>query len=185
MITERAGSTAIPGLYVIDVESFHDMRGTTRRNYCQDDLAALGLPPFEVTQNNIAFSKAVGTTRGFHAEPWEKYITVVHGEALGAWVDLREGSTFGTTVEVRLTPDKAVYVPRGVANSYQTQTEGMAYSYLINGSWPARDPYPLVYPFDADLGIQWPIPREHAILAAKDADAPPFAATKPVRRQNT
>lgn len=124
--------------------------------------------------------RSAGTTRGFHAEPWEKCIAVLDGEAVGAWVDLRAGSTFGTTFQTALTPGKTVFVPRGVANAYQTQTDGVLYSYLINGNWPAREPYPLVYPFDPELDIHWPIPRERATLAAKDANALTFAETQPL-----
>ena len=34
---------------------------------------------------------AAGATRGIHAEPWDKFVSVATGRVFGAWVDLREG----------------------------------------------------------------------------------------------
>ena len=39
-----------------------------------------------------------GTTRGIHAEPWDKFVSVATGRIFGAWVDLRAGPTFGDCV---------------------------------------------------------------------------------------
>ena len=61
-----------------------------------------------------------GTTRGIHAEPWDKFVSVATGRVFGAWVDLREGPTFGTVFTAELDPSRAVFVPRGVGNAYQT-----------------------------------------------------------------
>ena len=50
---------------------------------------------FDPVQNNISFNTSVGTTRGIHAEPWDKYVSVASGRIFGAWVDLRAGESFG------------------------------------------------------------------------------------------
>lgn len=39
-------------------------------------------------RNNISFSDAVGTTRGIHAEPWVKWVSIATGRIFCAWVDL-------------------------------------------------------------------------------------------------
>ena len=54
-------------------------------------MTAAGLPDFGPVQNNMSFNDAVGTTRGIHAEPWDKWVSVATGRIFGAWVDLREG----------------------------------------------------------------------------------------------
>ena len=59
------------------------------------------------------------STRGLHAEPWDKLISLAHGRIFGAWVDLRPGAGFGTVFTLELGPETAVFVPRGVANGYQ------------------------------------------------------------------
>ena len=50
----------------------------------------------------------------------------------GAWVDLRPGESFGQVCTTRLDPSKAIYVPRGVGNSFQALEDGTAYTYLVN-----------------------------------------------------
>ena len=81
----------------------------------------------------------VGTTRGIHAEPWDKWVSVATGRIFGAWVDLREGPTFGAVFTTELDPSRAIFVPRGVGNSYQTLEPDTAYTYLVNDHWsPGR-----------------------------------------------
>ena len=55
-------------------------------------MVADGLPDFGPVQNNVSFNTAAGVTRGIHAEPWDKYVTVASGRVFGAWVDLRPGA---------------------------------------------------------------------------------------------
>ena len=64
-------------------------------------------PDFGPVQNNVSFNDAVGTTRGIHAEPWDKYISVAAGRVFGAWVDLREGESFGATFHIEIDPSVA------------------------------------------------------------------------------
>lgn len=171
---------AIPGFYIIDVPLFGDNRGWFKENYQKTKLVALGLPPFEIVQNNISFNAEKGVTRGIHAEPWEKYITSATGRVFGAWVDLRQGDSFGTIVTLEITPGKAVFVPRGVGNSFQTLEPNVAYSYLVNEHWSANADYTHVNLFDPEIGIQWPISKQHAIVSQKDTKQPMLADVIPM-----
>jgi dTDP-4-dehydrorhamnose 3,5-epimerase len=135
-------------------------------------MEALGLPHFEIVQNNFSFNAEKGVTRGLHAEPWEKFISVSNGRVFGAWVDLRKGDSFGKVLTMELTPDKAVFVPRGVANGYQTLEENMTYAYLVNAHWSPDTKYTFVNLFDPELGIDWPISQDQAIISEKDAGHP-------------
>ena len=47
----------------------------------------------------------------------------------GAWVDLRPGRSFGQVYTCELDPSRAIYVPRGVGNSYQA-LEAVSYTHL-------------------------------------------------------
>ena len=76
--------TNIPGFYVIDLPVHGDSRGWFKENYQKAKMEALGLPAFEVVQNNFSYNQEVGVTRGLHAEPWEKYISLATGKAFGA-----------------------------------------------------------------------------------------------------
>ena len=164
--------TVIPGFYEVDLAVHGDSRGWFKENYQREKMEALGLPHFEIVQNNFSYNEEVGVTRGLHAEPWEKYISVSNGKIFGAWVDLRKGPTFGQVYTTEITPDKAVFVPRGVANGYQTLTPNLTYSYLVNEHWSPDSKYTFVNLFDPELGINWPIPQEKAIISEKDIAQP-------------
>ena len=167
--------TVIPGFYEIDLVLHGDKRGWFKENYQREKMEALGLPHFEVVQNNFSYNAERGVTRGLHAEPWEKYISVANGRVFGAWVDLRKGDSFGKVLTIEITPEKAVFVPRGVANSYQTLEENITYTYLVNEHWSPEAQYASLNLFDPVLGIQWPIPKEQAIVSDKDTNNPLLA----------
>lgn len=162
----------ISGLYVIDLVLHGDNRGWFKENYQKEKLEALGLPAFKIVQNNFSYNEEKGVTRGLHAEPWEKYISVANGSVFGAWTDLRKGPDFGKTFTVEITPDIAVFVPRGVANGYQTLAENVTYTYLVNAHWSPETKYTFVNLFDPELKIDWPIVRDSAIISEKDRNHP-------------
>ncbi len=164
--------TPIPGLFVLRLPVHGDNRGWFKENYQKEKMEALGLPKLDVVQNNISFNADTGTTRGLHAEPWEKYISVANGSVFGAWVDLRKGDSFGATFSIEITPEVGIYVPRGVANGYQTLEPNVAYTYLVNEHWSPEAKYTFVNLFDETVNIQWPIAKDKAIISEKDAGHP-------------
>lgn len=170
----------VPGLYVIKLPVHGDNRGWFKENYQKEKMEALGLPPFTVVQNNFSYNVERGVTRGLHAEPWEKYISVANGSVFGAWVDLRAGPTFGQTFTCEINPGTAIFVPRGVANGYQTLDENVTYTYLVNAHWSPDAKYTFVNLFDPTVAIDWPIPREQAIISDKDAGHPHLGDVTPM-----
>lgn len=164
--------TTIPGFYIVDLVVNGDNRGWFKENYQKEKMEALGLPSFDVVQNNFSFNNEVGVTRGLHAEPWDKFISVANGSVFGAWVDLRAGESFGQTLTLEINPGVAVFVPRGVANGYQTLEENVTYTYLVNEHWSPDAKYTFVNLFDPELGIRWPINLDSAIISEKDAGHP-------------
>jgi dTDP-4-dehydrorhamnose 3,5-epimerase len=172
--------TPIPGLLVVHLDLRRDDRGWFEECWQRERMTALGLPDFGPVQANVASSAARGTTRGMHAEPWDKLVTVTTGRAYGAWVDLRAGDGFGATYAHELEPGLAVFVPRGVGNGYQTLTEATAYSYLVNDYWRADADYVTVDHADPALGLDWPIIPADRVLSERDRAAPRLAAVAPV-----
>jgi dTDP-4-dehydrorhamnose 3,5-epimerase len=164
--------TNIPGFYKVNLVVNGDNRGWFKENFQREKMEALGLPRFEIIQNNFSFNVEKGVTRGLHAEPWEKFISVANGSIFGAWVDLRKGPSFGQTLTLEINPGVAVFVPRGVANGYQTLEENIVYTYLVNAHWSPEAKYTFVNAFDPALSISWPIAREQAVLSEKDANHP-------------
>jgi len=172
--------TVIPGFYEIDLVVHGDSRGWFKENYQKQKMEIMGLPHFEVVQNNFSFNAQKGVTRGLHAEPWEKFISVANGKIFGAWVDLRAGAGFGKVLTIEISPSKAVFVPRGVANGYQTLEPNVTYTYLVNEHWSPEAKYTFVNLFDPSLGIKWPIPKDQAIVSDKDAAHPMLKDVKPM-----
>jgi dTDP-4-dehydrorhamnose 3,5-epimerase len=170
----------IPGMFIVHLPVHGDNRGWFKENYQAAKMEALGLPPFEVVQNNFSYNEERGVTRGLHAEPWEKFISVANGRAYGAWVDLRAGDSFGRTFTCEINPGTAIFVPRGVANGYQTLEEKVTYTYLVNAHWSPDAQYTFVNLFDPALGIDWPIPQDQAIVSEKDANHPLLADVNPM-----
>ena len=178
--TLRATATPIPGLTIWELPVHGDNRGWFKENWQREKMIAAGMPDFGPVQHNISFNDAAGTTRGIHAEPWDKYISVGSGRIFGAWVDLRHGSTFGVVFTAELDPSRAVFVPRGVANSFQTLEPNTVYSYLVNDHYAPDVAYPSVNPADETLAIEWPIPLERAELSAKDRAQGPLVDIIPI-----
>ena len=172
--------TPIPGLLVLRLDVRTDERGWFAETWQRARMTALGLPDFGPVQANIAHNTARGTTRGLHAEPWDKLVTIASGRTYAAWVDLRAGDTFGATYAAELEPGMAVFVPRGVGNGYQTLLPDTAYTYLVNDHWRADASYVAVDLSDPALGIDWPIPPEDRIVSEKDLSAPALADVEPV-----
>lgn len=164
--------TDIPGFFVIDLVLHGDNRGWFKENYQKAKMEALGLSEFEVVQNNFSFNAKKGVTRGLHAEPWEKFISLANGKVFGTWVDLRKGQTFGKVFTLEITPEVAVFVPSGVANGYQTLETNITYTYLVNAHWSPEAQYQSLNLFDPDLAINWPITENQAIVSEKDTNNP-------------
>ncbi|WP_152352312.1 sugar nucleotide-binding protein [Brachybacterium subflavum] len=181
-------STApIPGLLVLDLPLPGDARGWFKENWQREKMLAAGLPDFGPVQNNISFNQEAGVTRGIHAEPWDKYVSVATGRVFGAWVDLREGPTFGTAYWHEITPGVAIFVPRGVGNAFQTLDAPAAYTYLVNDHWSqaAQAQYTFLHLADETAAIPWPIPLEEAVLSDKDHAHPRLADVAPVPPRRT
>lgn len=177
--------TTIPGLLILDLPVHGDSRGWFKENWQREKMLAAGLPDLGPVQNNISFNDEVGTTRGIHAEPWDKYVSVATGKIFGAWVDLREGDSFGAVFTTELDPSKAIFVPRGVANSYQTLELDTAYVYLVNDHWSPTAEYTFLNLADETAAIQWPIPLESALISEKDQAHPCLNEVVPMKPKKT
>lgn len=177
-----ARQTPIPGVVLYDLPVHGDNRGWFKENWQREKMAALGLPDFRPVQNNVSFNEKAGTTRGIHAEPWDKFISVATGRIFGAWVDLREGPSFGAVFTAELDPSQAIFIPRGVGNAFQTLEDNTAYTYLVNDHWSAdaQGQYTFLNLADETAAIEWPVPLDKAELSDKDKTHPRLADVVPM-----
>ena len=184
----KVTDTTIEGLEVVDLSVYGDARGWFKENWQRAKMTALGIPDMRVVQNNVSFNAERGVTRGVHAEPWDKFISVARGSVFGAWVDLREGSaTYGKVYTTVLDPSKAIYVPRGVGNSFQALEDGTAYTYLVDAHWSLelKRTYTFVNLADPELAIQWPIPLDEATVSEADLNHPMLKDVVPMAPRRT
>ncbi|SHJ87418.1 dTDP-4-dehydrorhamnose 3,5-epimerase [Tessaracoccus bendigoensis DSM 12906] len=174
--------TRIPGLLVVDLPVLGDARGWFKENWHREKMIQLGLPDFTPVQNNISFNASAGSTRGMHAEPWDKLVSLASGRIFGAWVDLRQGPGFGSSFALELDTDQAVFVPRGVANGYQALAPDTVYSYLVNEHWTpeARDSYTYLNLADPTIAIPWPISLLQAEVSDADREHPSLCDVTPM-----
>lgn len=161
----KVEETAIPGVLRIGLEVQPNEDGWFKENFHREKLAALGM---EVVQHNVAYFEAAGIVRGIHAEPWDKYLSPSSGRVYAAIVDLRAGDGFGRVETFELGTSDALYVPRGVGNSFCTLTSHTTYNFLVNEHWtPERITVDL---FDPELAIAWPF--EQLKYTERDAGNP-------------
>ena len=180
-----ASPTPIPGLLLFELPVPGDNRGWFKENWQRAKQLPLGLPDFGPVQNNISFNDAAGTTRGIHAEPWDKYVSVATGRIFGAWVDLRDGPTFGAVFTAEIDASRAIFVPRGVGNAYQTLEPDTAYTYLVNDHWSPEARYTFLNLADETVAIPWPIPLDSVEISAKDRAHPRLGEVTPMAPRRT
>lgn len=170
-------STApIAGLEVTHLAVHEDNRGWFKENWGFPRAGkTAGTDDFRPVQNNVSLNARRGATRGMHAEPWDKYVSVANGRVFGAWVDMRaESPTYGEKYGCEIGPDTAVFVPRGVANGFQALEDDTTYIYLVNDRWSPD----VQYAFCSYREIDWPL--EPTEVSAKDEEHPALADATPV-----
>jgi dTDP-4-dehydrorhamnose 3,5-epimerase len=170
--------TEIDGLWVIELDVHRDPEragASFREGFQAEKMTALGLPEFHPVQFNVSESP-LGTLRGFHAEPWEKFIHVVSGTAFAAIADIRPDSpTFKKVWTGELGQHNAIFLTRGLGNSFQAVSELVIYTYLTNAHWEPGLKYRAVRYDDPELGVAWPITDERLKLSVKDTQNPSLA----------
>ena len=75
--------TGIAGLKLLRLTVHCDGRGWFKENWQREKMVSLGLPDLCWVQNNISFNARRGVTRGIHAEPWNKLVSVATGSVFG------------------------------------------------------------------------------------------------------
>ena len=127
----------IPGLLVVDLPSARGQPGLVQGELAAGEDAGPGAADFGPVQNNVSFNASAGATRGIHAEPWDKFVSVGYGPDLRRVGGPAAGARLRGRFTAELDPRKAVFVPRGVGNAFQTLEDATAYSYLVNDHWSA------------------------------------------------
>lgn len=163
--------TDIEGLLIIKSPFFEDSRGYFKEILQLRELSEAGVD-FEFKQWNFSHSLPK-VLRGFHAEPWNKIIFTEGSKVFGAYADIRpESRTFGKveTIQFEATNNIAVFVPKGVTNSFCVIGDTPAnYVYLNDDYYQGPNKRAVIWN-DPDLNVNWPI--SDPIISEADLENP-------------
>ena len=169
--------TKIDGVVIIEPKVFGDARGYFFESFSERDFNEAMTPilghGIKFVQDNESMS-SYGVMRGLHFQtmPYtqSKLVRCVKGAVLDVAVDIRKGSpTYGQHVAVELTEDnhRQFFVPRGFAHGFAVLSETAVFQYKCDNFYaPANDGGVSIV--DDNLGIDWRIPVEKALLSEKD-----------------
>ena len=171
---------SIEGSWVMTPQLHGDSRGLFLEWFKEPVFTAAVGHSLKLAQANCSVS-ARGTVRGIHfadVPPGQaKYVTCLSGAVLDVIVDIRVGSpTFGQWESVLLDSEtrRAVYLSEGLGHGFAALEDGSTVAYLCSESYnPGHERE--VYPFDPEIGIEWPFSLGECALSAKDDAAPSLA----------
>lgn len=168
--------TPIPGVVIIEPHLFLDARGYFFESFNQREFEEKVCKTTFVQDNESKSS--YGVIRGLHFQkpPFaqSKLIRVVKGAVLDVAVDIRKDSpTFGRHVAVELTEDnhRQFFISRGLAHGFSVLSEEVIFQYKCDNFYAPQSEGAIAWD-DPDLGIDWRIPAEKAVLSEKDRHHP-------------
>ena len=164
--------TDIEGVVIIEPRVFKDARGYFFESFSQREFEEK-VRKINFVQDNESMS-SYGVMRGLHFQrpPFtqSKLVRCVKGAVLDVAVDIRKGSpTYGKHVAVELTEEnhRMIFIPRGFAHGFAVLSETAVFQYKCDNFYAPQADDGLSI-MDGDLGIDWMIPTENAILSEKD-----------------
>ena len=157
---------------ILEPRIFKDDRGYFFESFSQKEFEEK-VQPIHFVQDNESMS-SYGVMRGLHFQkpPFaqSKLVRCVKGRVLDVAVDIRKGSpTYGEHVVVELTEGNHLqfFIPRGFAHGFAVLSETAIFQYKCDNFYaPQADGGISI--LDGDIGIDWKIPADKAILSDKD-----------------
>jgi dTDP-4-dehydrorhamnose 3,5-epimerase len=172
-------ATAIADVRLVTPRRFADRRGHFAETWNRQKFAEAGIAS-DFCQDNLSFSRPVGTVRGLHFQtpPFaqDKLVAVLAGRILDVAVDLRRGSpSYGRHVAVELSAEAGaqLFIPQGFAHGFCTLEPDTTVFYKVSAPYaPAHDTG--LRWNDPALAIDWPVTEAQAVLSDKDRSLPGF-----------
>lgn len=168
--------TNIPEVIIIEPRIFQDDRGYFFESY-SEKLFHKEVRTVDFVQDNESKS-SYGVIRGLHFQRpphcQSKLVRVIKGKVLDVAVDIRKGSpTFGQYVAVELSEEnkRQLFVPRGFAHGFSVLSEEAIFQYKCDNFYAPTYEGAIAWD-DPDLGIDWQIPMDKAIISSKDQTHP-------------
>ena len=171
-------STNIDGVVIIEPRVFEDARGYFFESFSQREFNEK-VSPVDFVQDNESKS-SFGVIRGLHFQrpPYtqSKLVRCVKGAVLDVAVDIRkESPTYGRHVAVELTEDnhRQLFIPKGFAHGFAVLSDIAVFQYKCDEFYHPESEGGISL-LDSELGIDWKISTDKAILSPKDTKHPLF-----------
>lgn len=175
----EVSETALAGVLRITPRRFGDARGFFSETWSRRRLHDAGLD-FDFVQDNHSRSAERGTVRGLHYQSppmaQAKLVSVIRGAVRDVVVDVRRGSpTYGRWIAEELSAENGaqLLIPRGFLHGFVTLTAETDVVYKVDAYYAPECDGAIRFD-DPDLGIDWGIDPNEAILSEKDARAQDF-----------
>lgn len=169
--------TKLSGVFIVTPARHGDARGFFSESWSAQRMSDAGLH-FHFIQDNHSLSKQAGTVRGLHLQAppraQAKLVRCGRGSLLDVAVDIRKGSpTYGQWVaeELSFENGKQLLIPRGFLHGFATLEPDTEIIYKCDDYYSPECDGGVRFD-DPDLGIDWGIDTNKAILSDKDANAP-------------
>ncbi len=175
-------TTGIPGLLLFEPAVFKDERGYFFESYNEELFRRQGID-IRFVQDNQSFSR-YGVIRGLHYQldphAQAKLIRVIHGAILDVAVDIRGNSpTYGKYVSVELSAENKLQflLPPGFAHGFSVLSETAEVAYKCDAFYSKESEAGIRFD-DPEIGINWQVPTQNAIVSSKDLDLPLLAGCR-------
>jgi len=170
-------TTPIEGVLLIEPSVFYDKRGYFMESFSEREFNRVTGLNVNFVQDNESMSD-YGVMRGLHFQkpPYSqaKLVRCVVGSVLDVAVDLRKGSkTFGKYFVAELTAENhlQLFIPKGFAHGFSVLSENALFQYKCDEYYHPESEGGICLT-DSNIGIDWRIPADKAILSAKDMKYP-------------
>lgn len=165
-------NTPLPDLMIIEPRVFEDSRGYFFESFNQKEFLEKGID-ISFAQDNESKS-CRNVLRGLHYQlaPYAqtKLIRVIEGSILDVAVDIRKGSpTFGKHYSIELSSENRLqlFIPKGFAHGFSVLSESAIVVYKCDTLYDHEAERGILFN-DPNLGIDWKINLNEAIISSKD-----------------
>lgn len=166
----------IQGLVIIEPTVFEDSRGYFYEVYNEATFTQHEISTHFVQDNQSRSTH--GVLRGLHYQlnPYAqaKLVRVLEGKILDVAVDIRKGSpTFGKSFSIELSADnkKQLFIPAGFAHGFSVLSPFATVLYKCDQFYNKQSEGGIRFD-DPQLGIDWKIDAQKAIVSDKDLSLP-------------
>jgi dTDP-4-dehydrorhamnose 3,5-epimerase len=164
--------TPLKGVLIIEPRVFDDARGYFYESYNKVKFTEAGIG-VDFVQDNQSLSQK-GAVRGLHgqADPFAqgKLVRVINGKVLDVALDIRKGSsTYGKHFSIELSGEnkRQLWIPAGFLHGFSTLEDDTIFTYKVNNYYDKASEIGVIWN-DPDLGIDWGIDQNTAVLSPKD-----------------